>query len=220
MMITYEQLCEKLENKEPFTLSRYGDGEWNAVLQVRGGNCDGHEYLPEMCKELADVLRNRTANLPENYYFASHLVTTDYNREVIESWMNAHGVSIPWACSSDILHIPIKEGTIDRFKDALSDHRIVFVGPEYLKGVIGFDFYITVDDTNCYCNGDIVSSILNDIFVNEGSEFTVIFCSSMAANCWIDEIHEMFHTIIDAGSVFDYFAKNGNRSFIRKALAE
>ena len=48
--------------EDPFTFSRWGDGEWRAVLRQNkkgGQNCDGHKFFPKMGVDLAAVLIGR-----------------------------------------------------------------------------------------------------------------------------------------------------------------
>ena len=44
----FEELIEKIKNKEMFSFSRFGDGEMNAVFGKEGMNCDSHRYFPDM----------------------------------------------------------------------------------------------------------------------------------------------------------------------------
>ena len=56
--ITYQTFLEKIKSKTPFSFTRYGDGEWNAVFGKQGSNCDQHQYFPEMGKALVRCLSN------------------------------------------------------------------------------------------------------------------------------------------------------------------
>jgi len=61
-VIEYDRLplsyfTDKLNDGEPFTFSRWGDGEWRSVLYCKGQNCDGHQFFPLMRRELRNVLR-------------------------------------------------------------------------------------------------------------------------------------------------------------------
>ena len=56
---------DKLKRNVPFSFSRYGDGEWNAILGKPGMNCDGHEFFPEMGKLLKQTVLN-----PLDYFYA------------------------------------------------------------------------------------------------------------------------------------------------------
>ena len=45
-----------LSGGKPFSFSRFGDGEWNAILGKPGQNCDGHAFFPELGADLRDAL--------------------------------------------------------------------------------------------------------------------------------------------------------------------
>jgi hypothetical protein len=59
------QYVDALGRDEYFSFARYGDGEWSAILGKPGGNCDGHEYFPELRERLAAAVRT-----PRGYYYA------------------------------------------------------------------------------------------------------------------------------------------------------
>ena len=59
----FELFLSRIENNENFSLSRFGDGEWNAVLNVIGENCDGHQYFQDMRIALKQVFEKKN-----NYY--------------------------------------------------------------------------------------------------------------------------------------------------------
>src|SRR5690606_3358473 len=43
---TRRVMAERLQASEPFAFSRWGDGEWSAVLGIGTANCDGQAYAP------------------------------------------------------------------------------------------------------------------------------------------------------------------------------
>ena len=98
--MTLEIICEKLERKENFSLSRFGDGEWAAILGFKGENCDGHYYFPELSKELASILKSNP-----QYYLATHLKTSDRIRKEVEEYIVKNKITVDFSCSSDIFHI-------------------------------------------------------------------------------------------------------------------
>ena len=210
--LTFESVCDMLKAHEPFTLSRIGDGEWKCINRSDGANCDGHEYFDAMGDELRAILKK-----PQRYYMASHLLSTDADRAEVEKYIKDNDIQIDWNCTSGIFHEAIARGEIDKFVESLQGHSIILVGPKYLSEMGELDVFthVEVSEKNCYLEGDEVLNWLNGM----QSTHTVLFCASMAANCWIDKIYDKFHTVIDVGCVFDYYVKRGTRSFIRKKLA-
>ena len=53
-----EFYINKINNKDNFSFTRWGDGEWFCSMGVPGQNCDGHKYFPEMRKSLNTALNN------------------------------------------------------------------------------------------------------------------------------------------------------------------
>ena len=54
--VPVEHFTRKIEEKERFTFSRYGDGEWFAILGKGGQNCDGVKYTLPLTNALAATI--------------------------------------------------------------------------------------------------------------------------------------------------------------------
>ena len=46
--MTFKEHIDKIVNKEMYSFSRWGDGEWLCLLGAKGMNCDKHQYFPEL----------------------------------------------------------------------------------------------------------------------------------------------------------------------------
>lgn len=208
--LTFEDICEKLKKGENFSLSRFGDGEWSAILGFRGENCDGHKYFPELSNDLACILKSN----PE-YYLASHLKTSDRIRKEVEKYIKDSNISVNFSCSSDIFHIAfVKEKMVLLF-DSLKDREVLIVGPDYLMSSSKIRYYafIEVSKNNCFLQTkDIIPRIRKSLKKN----IVVIFCASMASNVWIDKLYSPDYTLIDFGSALDPYCGVLSRSFHRK----
>lgn len=212
-MLTFEKVCEMLRNKEPFTLSRFGDGEFRAITGAAGANCDGHQYFPNMGQALRDIIEGE-----KRYYWACHLMSTVTDKEAIEQYLFAKDLRIEWDCCSGIFHEEIKHGRIGKIIEAVKDRRVILVAPEYLGEIIPCD-NIVVPEKDCWKATEHVLKAL-DFYSESKAKYVVLFCASMAANVWIDEVFGKFHTLVDLGSGLDYHAKNPIRSYIRKRLVK
>ncbi|MBP8137467.1 MAG: hypothetical protein KAY61_04620, partial [Candidatus Eisenbacteria bacterium] len=51
-----EAFVTPLEKGEPYSFTRFGDGEWYAILGAPGANADGHQYFPQLGSDLREVL--------------------------------------------------------------------------------------------------------------------------------------------------------------------
>ena len=95
-LVTVElDLISKLNNKENFSFARYGDGEWNCIMNKQGRNCDAHIYFPHM----GEALRNALCN--NDYYIGlqtlAHRMHPDFVTKVSKE------NNLKW-CRSDFLH--------------------------------------------------------------------------------------------------------------------
>ena len=55
-------MAARMRSYEPFAFSRWGDGEWSAVLGLGAQNCDKQAYEP-VREDLRRVLRDRPVYL-------------------------------------------------------------------------------------------------------------------------------------------------------------
>lgn len=59
----FEDFCAMLGNGKAFSLSRFGDGELNAIFGEKGANCDGQQYFPDLGSRLREILERRLGYL-------------------------------------------------------------------------------------------------------------------------------------------------------------
>lgn len=203
--MTFNDFCEKLKNKENFTLSRFGDGEWSAVIGAKGSNCDGHEYFPEMGKKLASILQSN----PE-YYCATHLKSSDRLRKEVEAYIKENNINVNFVCSSDLFHMAFVRKQMPEFFEAIKDRKILVVGPDHLRKFNSN--FIEVSKINCYLQTE---KVIKEIKKHLASHLVVLFCASMAANVWIDQLYSKDYTLIDLGSALDPYCGVLSRSFHR-----
>lgn len=208
--LLFEDICDKIKKVENFTLSRFGDGEWRAVCGDQGENCDGHRYFPEMSIELRKIVKSNPI-----YYMASHLLSSDVDRQAVESWIKDNNISVNWCCTSGVFHEAFVKGKMDLFFDSIKDREVFIVGPDHLKRneKIKYSEFIEVSKTNCFLQTEvIVPAIKNSL----RKDSVVIFCASMASNVWIDKLYSPDYTLIDFGSALDPYCGVLSRSFHRK----
>ena len=100
--LTLESLSLAARERKPFTLARYGDGEWISMLQLRSENkrnCDWHYYYPAM----GEAIRQTLIQKPTYRLGIQHLAIKLYRPEIIK-FVTDHQLSdLDW-CFSDVLH--------------------------------------------------------------------------------------------------------------------
>lgn len=209
---------DKVYNKEHFSFTRWGDGEWLCANGQRGENCDGHQYFPELRNGLRAALIN---NKP--YYKAIWPTThgqIQKNLPLIQRVIDNLGCSIKWANAIVWEDLVIREG-IDKLKKALETRNFVIVSnaPKRQLQIKYVDF-IEVPAINCFLEKDRIKSEM----INVSSKYEdVVFglSASMMTNVIVDELYDSIgsnSTMIDFGSIWDVFVGNPTRSYHREYL--
>ena len=125
--LTFELICEDLKNGVNFSWSRWGDGEWSALLQTRPGkaNCDGHHFFPDMGARLKAVLESK----PE-YYLGLQRLGAEQNADNPE-FKRLRDLN-KWS-EMELLTRASLRGRLPEMCDAMKDRRVVLIGNETLK---------------------------------------------------------------------------------------
>ncbi len=198
---------EHLQTRTPFAFTRWGDGEWNAVLQRRPGksNCDGHQFFPDMGRELGEIIRR-----PPDYMIGMQPLARRIMGKKIDHFL---GRELPWV-GADIFHKAAQRNDW-AFLKAFREQRHALVGPEHLRRVFPGSRFFAIPDKDCWlATDDVLSWVRKKL-----TEKTCVgFCASMAANVWIDRLWQEQpgkHLLVDFGSVFDPLAGVRSRSYMQ-----
>lgn len=198
----FDELVEMLDDGVPFSFSRFGDGEFNAIFGLSGANCDGHRYFPDLGRRLEEILQRH----PEYLLGLQPLAIIVHGvKQILSVSSHADGAKgIQWVLA-DSLHIASLDGRLDLFFDALRGRRTMLVGPEHLREFSlskGWD-YQQVPARNCWTAYEETLDGLKTWLSDSGD--VVLFCASMMSNVLIDDLftYNPANTYIDAGSVFD-----------------
>jgi hypothetical protein len=200
--MNYQEHIDKINNKERYTFSRFGDGEWNAILEKQGSNCDGHHYFPDMGLRLKEVL------------------TT----EIIDNYANEYGIK--WV-ASDIFHHASIKGNLQPLLEALDTRNVILVGGEHLKNYNKKYKFIPVPRKNCWTDYKKTLTRIQEYLLQndadnleEPKNYVILFCASMMSNVLIDDLHPIAEvvgvTLIDIGSLFDPFVGVNSRAYHKK----
>jgi len=201
----YQLFLEKIKNDECFSYSRFGDGEWNAIFNKIGQNCDGHQYFADMGERLRQVLSSK----PKYFLGLQGLAVRQRGDEIFNNYPN------DW-CSHNVFHRASINKKLNLFFEMLSEKNVVIVGPKYLKEIkkhFSYSDYIIVPDKNCWMSHDKILIKCKEL-IKEGD--IVLFAASMMTNVLIDELHNNKTTLIDIGSVLDPYVGKSTRSYHKK----
>lgn len=219
--MNFEKYLEKIKNGEHFKYSRYNDGELIAIIgeTPNNANCDGHQYLPEMSKELKKALLEY--KFSEDYVLESFKFWYDllpHVKKILDD-LKALNPELTFM-SDDFIRIP-HEQTPDKFiqlMDVLKTKKITIIGPKYLEELKRFFNFtlIEVPLINCYTKKDRIIDIIN-VLNSKSNDNYYLFSASMATNVIIDVFkNDNENTYLDWGSVWDTFFISPEYNFIRK----
>lgn len=217
-----------LRDRQPFSFSRWGDGEWASLLQMEGehrANTDGHRYYEDMGEALDQVLISK----PKYYLGMQRFAREERYPNEINEFLDQHKLNTLNWVNADVWHHASIKGYFDQFFDVLvkSDAPVILVGPEYLKDLGKFyNVHITIPEKNCWLERERVIGEVEKYLIEANNSagminVIVLFVASMPANYMIDELYKKYgedHTFLDMGSVFDPFVGKMTRSYHKKIV--
>jgi len=212
----YETFIDNIKNKVPFTFSRWGDGEWSAILNRAGHNCDGHDYFPDMCAALRDVLKDRPS-----YFLGMQNHAMRNMGDEINSFLNIHKLHLVWH-NADLFHHASIKGQFELFMEAIAQRSVVLVGPPSLRHLSLEKRFVEVPEKNCWLDRKNIHRLV-DLSLRNEKEAVVLFCASMASNVLIHDLYKLHgtqHTLLDMGSVFMPYVGIANRSYHKDIIAK
>jgi hypothetical protein len=196
--MTYQELINKLNNREPFSFSRFGDGEFACMLGKSGANCDGHEYFPDLGERL-----NQAWNDPKGI-----IGTQRYGQAMYPQFTHT-------GIDADILHKASINGELDLLVNTLDARRydIIMIGPSRLRGAILCSTFIEVPLKNAWEKYDYT---LERLRFHVQKWDIILYCCGMMAEVLIHDMYSDDITQIDCGSVFDPYVGVNSRMYHKK----
>jgi len=210
-------LTEQLERKQPFSLVRYGDGEFYSILGASGANCDGAEYnLPKLRESLAHTLTE-----PRDYLYCIGPKVMNRKNGITEKsveWIEQNAPSIRWHTSETILEASLA-GNLKPLTQALG--KVMIVGPVHLRGLpIPFKTFVQVPTINAWLHYDMILYLIRrELYQVDTILFSAGFVSKCAIWSLFPSVGET-HNLIDIGSSFDSAVGVDSRSYSRKLTLE
>jgi len=205
----FDLICDKLRKGEPFSFSRYGDGEFNCIYGKPGANCDGHEYFPDMGERLRKIVESKP-----KYMMGIQPLTV-----ASERWTQIEKdfPGIDWV-DADSIHNASIDGRLFLLFDELRKYHVTLIGPQHLSGFIQPQFnweHMFIPSVDCWNYYDIAHSFL-DIVTLRRFHTVVLLCASMMSEVLIDDFSDSGHTFIDMGSVLDPYVGVKSRRYHHK----
>lgn len=201
---------DKIRDGVVYSFSRYGDGEWSAMLGKSGVNCDKHPYFPEMGK-----LLRRTISEPRGMVYGIQNMSARKMCDKITPLLKP-GHDYRWK-DADVFHYASWGGNLFPMVQALRAKKVCLVGPKHLKHAsltfLRSGGYVEVPPRACFMNRKrIKEHMLNN--AKKGIVFCI--CASMLSEILIWELFPRIGEdcwMIDFGSVWDVYAKHPSRRY-------
>lgn len=204
----------KLISGEPFAFSRWGDGEWAALLGDGGATCDGQRYSATLRRELTAVLESRPA-----YHLGLQRFAMQQRGAEIKGWLERRGLDPKWA-DADVFARASREGRLGPLVAALAARRVVLIGPDYLRKLKLFPFaaFVAVPSQDAYGS---LADILDAARLVVEELGVVAVSAGPAAKLIVHRLHEEFPlaTVVDFGSLWEPYVGRSTRTYHDAVLA-
>jgi len=208
---------QKLQQGEPFSFVRYGDGDWNYLLKRE--KYSDHKgrvlYTPELYAALtASILEPRMSN----YYLAlqnhSYLKPQGFLPK-IDRWLKQHKApDINWHFAT-VFHRASEGGQLGPLIKALQNRPLIMIGPEWLRKLTFATKVIPIPSKRCWPNAALVEAQLQRIA--NGS--VISFSAGPTAKVLIHRLAPILgqHSwLIDFGSLWDPYCGIKSRQYHKK----
>ena len=214
-----EYFQDMLENKISFSLVRYGDGEFASILGYPGQNCDGVKYTSELQSALLQTLRY--PHIYNNYYYGILAIALRKMKSHVEKFSAAQHLDIPWI-EATFLVAANRQGKFASFLKVLRSRPIIYVGPEYMRGLQGatkipVKEFITVPDRTAF---ESRYSIIDKVMSKRNSSDIIGFSAGPVTKWLIWSLYPELgksHTLFDFGSIFDGYTGHLSRKYHKRS---
>ena len=203
---------DKLRNREPFALVRYGDGEWSAIVQDRA-SCVGQRLnLPGMREAM--MLSIRRAYNDPRYLMACH---PNQARGDIEDWLREHQPPFLKWLDNRTLYQASRKGRLYPFVAALRElsASLVIIGPPHLRNlarVLPYAGFIEIPGVDAW---PMLEHILAEAENYRGAVFSISAGPTSSPLVWrmFARGHCDRGVLLDVGSLWDVYCGKASRGY-------
>ena len=196
-----EDIIKKIENKENFAFSRFGDGEWLNIRKSPGQNCDGNIYFHELGDRLKNIVENK-----QDYYIGAQNLKWNLPSDSAQYKANFYH-------DSDVFHFASMDGKLQPLFEVLKKVHIVYIGNSNLSQLPFINEFIEIPMNNVWTQYNKVLNKISSTFTNNHKLY--LLSAGMCANVFIHDLWALDKTnsYIDVGSVFDPYIGRNSRSY-------
>lgn len=216
----------KLQERSPFVLTRYGDGEWQSILGYEGSTqvVDRQMYTQALREALRETLLQPFV-LPDFYYGISPMALRGTRDGEINGYLAEHEIELDWV-NSQIMTFALRDGdpAIKTFLRVLFQRRVLYVGPRFLRDYMWrrrVNGFIEVPPRDAFRACDkLFEETLDAIKITAPD--VIGFSAGATSNVLIYMLRDLVDlhgglTLIDFGSLFDPLAGKMTRKWHEEA---
>lgn len=224
---TIDDLVAEIRTGQMFSYSRFGDGEWSAMLGHPGANCDLCEYFPELG---AALRRAMTSRLPYRRALAAwedHPLPSEFGR-----WMESKGLaSREWypteLFARGALEYALKGKRVPYLDMLLSPPNPflshVVVGPRYVleSGVVPMDRFVEVPIRDAYRDLERIEVEIGRCVTVLPKPAIVSISAGMASNVIVEDLYDGLHDralLIDVGALWEPYIERATRPWHKHVI--
>ncbi len=211
--VTLETVVDHVARFEPCALSRWGDGEWGAILGHATRTCDGQRLVAPLCDALRNVLRRRPS-----YWIGMQALARRRYGAAIDAWLQQeHLTALTW-CDAGVFHTASIRDTLGPLIEALRLRHVVLVGPPHLATLSLFQIaeHIEVPPSNAFSALDATSEKITHALAVQTAP--VIAVSAGPAGKLLVDQFAARATILDFGSLWEPYVGVANRTYHAKTI--
>jgi len=221
--VDFIKFAELIKYKTPFSYLRYGDGEFRAILEYPGKNCDEHEYFTRMGKRLFDELVYiKTSSMIEKINIYVGLHGTWHQKEIQTLLFENNMVNTIHWVSMLITRFALEDLTLIPFLEEIkkTETPLVFIGNEshnVIAEALLCSSFIEIPYINAYLEIDNVINICKNLPGFFDIQMIFIACAGMPTEILLGTLRRLNnnHVYIDCGAVFDSIVGRKTRGYMR-----
>ena len=202
---------DKLLKDEPFSFARYGNGEWDCILQLYHKTRSGSQkFSPGLRKALIASLKTQRAG---EYYTA--LQSTTFLKRIklfhrLEKWVDENAQGLNWH-EGEVFTRASRKSQLFPLIEAMKQHRVVVVGPKWLMKLPFASVFVPVRSRNCWQDANAIMAQLRSL-----RNVVISFSAGPATKVLIHRLQPIIgkHSwLIDFGSLWDPFCGKNSRRY-------
>jgi len=209
---------DKINAGQPFSFVRYGNGEWDCILNLYHQTRSGSQRFDST---LQDALIRSLVNKREGAYFTALQSASFLQRVGIlpqaEMWIVNNAPDLTWY-DGEVFTKTSMKGKLYPLVAALKKQQVVVVGPKWLKKLPFASAFIQVASHDCWKDADMIEDKICGL-----KNVVVSFSAGPATKALIHRLQPVIgkHSwLIDFGSVWDPYCGVHSRRYHQRMKAD